>query len=92
MDVYTERSYLVAYLAVKYPAVMSYNDPNEPDWPVIYIESPEGQLSWHIAPHDVEIFSHVKKVEPEEITWDGHSTELKYERILRLIRNANGFE
>lgn len=41
-------------------------DPSEPDWPVIYIELPDGQVSWHMPKHDRE--------------WDGHTTDTKYER------------
>lgn len=42
-------------------------DPNEPDWPVAYIELPTGQVSWHLPKHT--------KI------WDGHTTEEKYRRI-----------
>jgi hypothetical protein len=42
-------------------------DPSEPDWPVAYIELPEGQVSWHLPAH------------PKE--WDGHTTAEKYARI-----------
>lgn len=42
-------------------------DPAEPDWPVVYIELPTGQVSWHMPAH------------PRE--WDGHTTEQKYARI-----------
>lgn len=41
-------------------------DPTEPDWPVIYIELPDGQVSWHMPAHGRE--------------WDGHATEEKYRR------------
>jgi hypothetical protein len=44
-------------------------DPTEPDWPVLYIELPTGQVSWHLAKHQ-------KK-------YDGHSTAEKYNRITR---------
>lgn len=42
-------------------------DPKEPDWPVVFIELPTGQVSWHMPPHARE--------------WDGHTTEEKYARI-----------
>lgn len=42
-------------------------DPKEPEWPVVYIELPTGQVSWHMPQHPIE--------------WDGHSTHTKYERI-----------
>lgn len=43
-------------------------DPDEgPEWPVVYIELPTGQVSWHMPQHPVP--------------WDGHDTEEKYRRI-----------
>lgn len=53
-------------LAAGYPAGVAL-DPVEPDWPVVYIELPDGQVSWHMPAHPVE--------------FDGHSTEEKYRRI-----------
>lgn len=41
-------------------------DPSEPDWPVVYIELPNGQVSWHLPQHERE--------------WDGHDTPEKYRR------------
>lgn len=46
-------------------------DPAEPDWPVAYIELPTGQVSWHMPAH------------PD--SWDGHTTEEKFERIRALV-------
>lgn len=42
-------------------------DPDAPEWPVIYIELPTGQVSWHMPQHESD--------------WDGHTTEDKYQRI-----------
>jgi hypothetical protein len=42
-------------------------DPAEPEWPVVYIVLPTGQISWHMPQIDEE--------------WDGHSTEEKHRRI-----------
>lgn len=42
-------------------------DPQEPEWPVVFIELPTGQVSWHVPQHDMP--------------WDGHTTEEKYQRI-----------
>jgi hypothetical protein len=41
-------------------------DPAEPEWPVVYIELPTGQVSWHMPQHPVP--------------WDGHDTAEKYRR------------
>jgi hypothetical protein len=43
------------------------DDPAEPGWPVVYIELPTGQVSWHMPQH------------PKE--FDGHTTEEKYKRV-----------
>jgi len=42
-------------------------DPDEPLWPVVYIELPTGQVSWHMPAHPTP--------------YDGHSTSEKYDRI-----------
>ena len=87
-DVYRERAHLVAFLASHYPSVLAYADPSEPDWAVVYIHTPAGQMSWHIAPSDVELFDHVQKVTPDDdlAKWDQHTTEEKYERLARMTR------
>ena len=41
-------------------------DPTQPEWPVVYIELPDGQISWHLPQHTRE--------------WDKHNTEEKYRR------------
>lgn len=89
-DVYRERARLVAFLASLFPSVLSYADPDEPDWAVVYVSSPAGQLSWHIAPGDVELFAHVPKVTPDDkrAEWDGHDTPTKYERLAALATLA----
>lgn len=42
-------------------------DPQEPKWPVVYIELPTGQVSWHVPQHSKE--------------WDQHTKDEKYERV-----------
>ncbi|MGA5764488.1 hypothetical protein [Nonomuraea bangladeshensis] len=86
IGVYTERAHLIAYLATQYPAEIAYNDPSEPDWPVIYFTTVYGQLSWHLAPADLWLFPHVPVVGPgDDIPqWDGHTTPEKYERLRKL--------
>lgn len=85
-NVYRERAALVAHLAAVYPSVIAYNDPAEPDWPVIYLDTPQGQLSWHLAPDDLDLFGHVRiSTVPGEIRWDGHDTPEKYRRLAALV-------
>ena len=82
-SVYRERSQLVAHLASVFPSTIGYTDPGEPYWAVVSVNSPEGQMSWHIAPDDMDLFGHVPR--DDTATWDGHSTEEKYARLARLI-------
>lgn len=81
--VYRERAHLVAHLATIYPSTIGYHDPTEPDWAVVIVDTPSGQMSWHVAPDDMDLFRHVHRSEIN--TWDGHSTDEKYERLRRLI-------
>lgn len=83
MNVYEERANLVALLAQIYPSYWDYSDPEEPDWPVVYVELPTGQTSWHISPDDWWIFACVPRKYGAQ--WDGHSTEEKYQRVRDLI-------
>ncbi len=79
--VYTERARLVAFLAACYPAAMLTDDA-EPDWPIVFVSTPAGQLSWHVARADLGLFEHVPAT--AEPTWDGHTTEEKYERLAEM--------
>lgn len=82
---YTERARLVAHLAAGYPSVLVYGaDPDEPDWPVVFVILPTGQVSWHVAPDDIPLFEHVDVEHAVMATapkWDGHSTDEKYQRL-----------
>ncbi len=80
-DGYRERNQLVAYLSRLYPSHMAEGD--DPAWPIVYIESPAGQLSWHIPAEDVpDLFPHLEWAPSR---WDGHSTEEKYRRLRSLL-------
>ena len=49
-------------------------DPKEPDYPVVYIDLPTGQVSWHVTAYQGK--------------WDGHTTTEKYDRI-RAFREGS---
>lgn len=78
-SVYRERAHLVAHLAASYPSTIGYFDSAEPEWAVVIIDLPTGQASWHVSPDDMDLFGHVPRSEVN--TWDGHSTEVKYQRL-----------
>lgn len=75
--VYRERAHLVAHLAAILPSVMA-DDPSDPDWRIVYLDTPAGQCSWHIARSDLDLFTHVPDGAP---VWDGHTTDEKYQRV-----------
>ena len=80
-NAYSERNRLVALLASMYKSSLCQTDiPNwEPDWHwCIFIETPEGQLSWHIHDSELPLFSHIPR---RAAAWDGHTTEEKYRRV-----------
>lgn len=85
--VYRERAYLLALLATHYPAHLQ-PDPAEPDWPVLHLQLPTGQCTWHIGEADLDLFTHVRTDRHE--AWDGHSTEEKHRRIAGLTRLRAG--
>lgn len=82
--VYRERAHLVALLATLFPSHIGYTDPSAPEWAVVIIETPAGQLSWHVARDDMELFAHVPVSLSTDRGWDGHTTDGKYERIRQL--------
>jgi hypothetical protein len=85
---YRERAALVAYLAACHPSVM-LTDTAEPDWPIVFVSTPAGQMSWHIAKADLDLFTHVSTT--TEPTWDGHTTAQKYQRLGELTANTGAW-
>nr|WP_042190895.1 hypothetical protein [Kibdelosporangium sp. MJ126-NF4]CEL19678.1 hypothetical protein [Kibdelosporangium sp. MJ126-NF4]CTQ94522.1 hypothetical protein [Kibdelosporangium sp. MJ126-NF4] len=86
-ELYRERARLVAFLAALYPAVRSSNDPHD-DRTVVYIQTPTGQLSWHIDPADVALLAHAPAVPGDDprARWDGHTTDQKHIRLATLTQ------
>lgn len=82
-DFYTARAHHLAVLVALFGGVLSHTDPLTPGWPVLYIECPTGQLSWHINPDDLWLFPDVPVV--EGYPWDGHTTRVVYKRMRSLI-------
>lgn len=87
IGIYRERAHLLAYLSAHWKSVLAFNDPAEPTWPVLYINTDAGQMSWHISPDDVDLFPHVLVVPIDDprAKWDGHSTAEKYDRLDGLV-------
>ncbi|MBT2505132.1 hypothetical protein J7I98_04315 [Streptomyces sp. ISL-98] len=81
---YRERAHFVAYLASLYPAHIGHTDPDAPDWAVVIVQTPAGQMSWHVTTRDMDLFEHVPRSYPSLPGWDGHTTDQKYERLRAL--------
>ena len=45
---------------------------------VVFIDTPNGQVSWHFHDDDMELFHDLP---PYTRKWDGHDTEEKYRRL-----------
>lgn len=82
---YRERAGLAAYLAAEYPSEWCEDPENGEDWKILYVHTPAGQMSWHIASIDWDLFPHVSKSNhTAEFLWDGHTTDEKYQRLEKL--------
>ena len=55
-------------------------DENEPDWPVLMIDLPTGQVSWHFPKDEM-----VGNFPAYPDTWDGHDLEEKRQRMEAFI-------
>lgn len=61
---YRERAHLLAALAATWPSALSYNDPTEPTLPVLYVDTPVGQVVNHINPDDLTLFAGTPSMRP----------------------------
>lgn len=94
IGIYRERAFLIAHIAALYPSAIVYGaDPENPGWPVIYITTARGQLSWHLSSDDLDLFAHVPVREGDEApVWDGHTTSEKYWRLAGLTYEQSGYD
>lgn len=86
--VYEERDRCVAAVAALaktagYEAWLGRHDDNDADWDpewrhIVFVELPTGQASWHIHDSELPLFSFLQ---PSDLSWDGHTTPEKYERM-----------
>ncbi len=81
---YRERNAVVAALIRVHEGVARLVPaPDAPGWWIVYLETGEvGQLSWHVAAADLDLFDDVLRA--DTYPWDGHTTEEKYERLRGL--------
>jgi hypothetical protein len=91
-EVYRERDQLVAFLSRVYPSFLGPASDAEEGWNwIVYVDTPEGQLSWHVPDHELpEFFSHLNKRMVN--AWDGHTTDEKYRRLTALRPRMQYFD
>ncbi len=81
---YHERDQLVALLANLFPSSLERHPDADTTWEdawrwLVFVDLPTGQCSWHIHDSELPLFDHVPRLQGR--TWDGHSTDEKYDRI-----------
>lgn len=81
---YRERNMLIALLSLLYPSRVYKDKDFENDnkkyiyrW-VVSIELPTGQVAYHVHESDLHFFEHVNE---GENNWDGHTREMKEDRL-----------
>ena len=85
-DTYRERNIMVAALSRVYPSHFSKHDRKEKSYDddykwIVCVHTPLGTATWHIQKCEKKLlFDHLKL--KLKCKWDGHSTEIKYNRIL----------
>ena len=88
MDIYSERAAVVAALARAAREtgrkVWFGVDPKEPEWPVLFIDLPTGQVSWHFSAQDRDAYA--SDISNGSGKWDGHTTEEKYARLAAWLK------
>ena len=82
-----DEAYLDRNLAVQIFAVMArhigYNvgvKNRNDEWPILYVDLPTGQVSWHIPKE--EIAAYFPDYSDE---WDGHNVNEKRNRLMRFL-------
>lgn len=85
VELYKERAMCIS-LIVKMAQALGLTvgmqiDPKEgEEWPVVYVDLPSGQVSWHINRDDFNKF--FGSLPEYKDKWDGHDTTTKYNRVL----------
>jgi hypothetical protein len=87
LELYSERSACVAALvkaatAKQWVCWWCIDPETGPRWPVVGIELPTGQVTWHVSQADFDKLGLAERLaKVDHATWDGHSTEEKYRRL-----------
>lgn len=96
-EIYSERMIVVCMLAKMSGCNYGLGKDDNVDWEdewrnVVYIDLPEGQVSWHIAPQDMHMFDDFPAYQGKwDGTFNGRSAEFaKSVKALTAIEQARG--
>lgn len=84
---YAERDQLVRALSKMFPAWLERHPDSDTQWEdgwrwIVFIHLPTGQATWHIPDRELHWFDHLER--RDGCSWDGHSTQEKYERLAAI--------
>jgi len=57
------------------------------DWPILYIDLPTGQVSWHLPLKEI-----VGNFSEYSMEWDNHDVECKRNRLVEFIKSKENRE
>ena len=63
------------------------HDPNSPDWPVLTIDLPTGQVGWHLPKEEL-----LGEWPAYDKQWDGHNLQEKRKRLAQYIQKNGSSE
>lgn len=58
-------------------------DDHDPKWPIVYVDLPTGQVSWHVTPEDAD---RIRDLETYKGSWDQHDLDKNRLRLNRYAR------
>ena len=82
-----DEAYLDRNLAVQVLAVLAKQNGyqtgirnREDEWPILYVDLPSGQVSWHISKNEI-----AASFPDYPVEWDGHDLEKKRDRLRQFL-------
>lgn len=86
---YRDHVHVLALMALHYPAHLAYSDPGNPTIPVLTLDTPHGQLAYHVPGADQHsaLWAHVRWSDDAlaRDAYDGHTMAEKQDRIRRRV-------
>lgn len=91
---YAERNKLVAALSKVFPSSLERHPDIDRTWEddwrwIVMFDLPTGQVSWHIHDSELGMFGHLPRERSTHHSWDGHTTEEKYDRLQALKKSKS---